>query len=59
MYGDKVLVSMKNMQNIHKRKGMGRGGQNRSTNMSNIYTFPICCTNLVIAIVLLMKGQLL
>jgi hypothetical protein len=55
MNGHKVLCGLRNMQNLFEFKVSILGINSSFTNMTNVHTCIVCCVNLFVTMVLLMK----
>jgi hypothetical protein len=53
-----VFGGSEDMENVVENKVAGRGGNNRSTNMRYLHTYPICCMDLIGAGVMLLHGEI-
>ena len=58
MGGDKVFGGIGYMQDVLKMKITSRGTNGSVTNMTNFHTFSVCSVNLIVAVVLVVDGQL-
>jgi hypothetical protein len=58
MNGDEIFVGRRNMQHIGKDKIMTWSGNNRSANVRDLHTCPICRIDLIGAMVGIVHGEL-
>ena len=55
----KIFISSRNMKNTIKFQIGIRGTNNSMTNVTDIHTCTVCCTDLIFSLVLLLHGELL